>query len=224
MQAVTTQASQRTNAQRELLADRAYAELRNRIITLRIPPGAPIDEDLLGQQLEMGRTPVREAIKRLALENLVMVFPRRGTFASEINITDLAYISDVRTHLEGHAAYRAAQRITNRQQLELAELLEELGDSRENDDLEYLMELDARVHRFVYRCSGNPYLEETLARYFNLSLRIWHLVIDRLPHLFTRVHEHGDLLNAIAAREPDRARAILSDHVTAFEREIRMVL
>ena len=55
-------------------------ELRDRIITLRIPPGAPIDEDALGAELEMGRTPVREAIKRLALENLVTVFPRRGTF------------------------------------------------------------------------------------------------------------------------------------------------
>ena len=172
----------------------------------------------------MGRTPVREAIKRLALENLVTVFPRRGTFASDINITDLAHISDVRAHLEGHAAYRAAQRISNGQRIELTELLEELADSRQNDDLEHLMEVDARVHRFVYRCTGNPYLEETLTRYFNLSLRIWYLVIDRLPHLFTRVHEHDDLLHAIAAGEADQARAIVSDHVATFEREIRVVL
>jgi DNA-binding GntR family transcriptional regulator len=112
---------------RELLADRAYAELRDRIVTLRILPGSPIDEDLLGQELGMGRTPVREAIKRLALENLVTVFPRRGTFASEINITDLAHISDVRAQLEGHAAYRAAERITDAHRVELEALLEELG-------------------------------------------------------------------------------------------------
>src|ERR1700722_3301690 len=99
-------------AARELLADRAYADLRDRIVTLRIAPGAPIDEDVLGGELGIGRTPVRETIKRLALENLVPVLPRRGTFASEINITDLADISDVRMQLEGHAAYRAAQRIT----------------------------------------------------------------------------------------------------------------
>ena len=95
-----------------MLADRAYVELRDRLVTLAIAPGAPIDEDLLGRQLEMGRTPVREAIKRLALENLVTVFPRRGTFASEINITDLNQISDVRIVLEGHAGLRAAERIT----------------------------------------------------------------------------------------------------------------
>jgi DNA-binding GntR family transcriptional regulator len=194
------------------------------IVTLRLPPGAPIDEDLLGRQLRMGRTPVREAIKRLALENLVTVFPRRGTFASEINITDLADVSDVRIQLEGHAAHRAAERITEAQLEELNNLLEELAQSRGSDDRERLMALDARVHRFIYRCAGNPFMEETLGRYLNLSLRIWHLVIDRLPHLFTRVHEHDEMLRAIAAGEAQRARQILAEHITTFEREIRTVL
>jgi DNA-binding GntR family transcriptional regulator len=209
---------------RELLADRAYADLRDRIVTLRIAPGAPIDEDALGRELEIGRTPVREAIKRLALENLVTVFPRRGTFASEINITDLADISDVRMQLEGHAAYRAAQRITPGQRAELDELVHELASSQGSDDVEGMMALDARIHRFVHRCAGNPYLEETLGRYLNLSLRIWHLVLDRLPHLFARVHEHDDLLQAIAAGEAEQARDILAEHIETFEREIRSVL
>ena len=211
-------------APRELLADRAYTQLRDRIVSLQIAPGAPIDEDGLGAELDMGRTPVREAIKRLALENLVNVFPRRGTFASEINITDLAHISDVRIVLEGHAAYRAAERITDAQRAELAQLLEELGHARGSDDTEALMMLDARVHRFIHRCAGNPYLEETLNRYFNLSLRIWHLVFDRLPHLFARVHEHDEVLHAIAAGEPQRARDVLIEHIATFEREIRAVL
>jgi DNA-binding GntR family transcriptional regulator len=206
------------------LADRAYAELRDRIVALTIAPGAPIDEDLLGGELGIGRTPVREAIKRLALENLVTVFPRRGTFASEINITDLADISDVRIQLEGHAAYRSAQRITSGQRDEITALLDELARSQGSDDVAALMALDARVHRFVHGCAGNPYLEETLGRYFNLSLRIWHLVLDRLPHLFTRVHEHEDLLRAIADGQGDRAREIIAEHIETFEREIRSVL
>ena len=172
----------------------------------------------------MGRTPVREAIKRLALENLVTVFPRRGTFASEINITDLAHISDVRAQLEGHAAYRAAERITPQQRNELAGLLHELQLSRGNDDVEMLMELDATVHRFIYRCAGNPFMEETLGRYLNLSLRIWYLVIDRLPHLLARVHEHQDVLEAIEIGDAVRAREILTGHIETFEREIRSVL
>ena len=211
-------------AARELLADRAYSELRDRLVTLRIQPGSPIDEDLLGEELGMGRTPVREAIKRLALENLVTVFPRRGTFASEINITDLAHISDVRSQLEGHAAYRAAERITDAQRVELDELLAELRDSHGSDDVESLMELDTRVHRFIYTCAGNPYMEATLARYYNLSLRIWYLVLDRLPHLFARVHEHDDVLQAIAEGDAERAREILAEHVATFESEIRAVL
>jgi DNA-binding GntR family transcriptional regulator len=191
---------------------------------LRIAPGAPIDEDVLGGELGIGCTPVREAIKRLALENLVTVFPRRGTFASHINITDLADISDVRIQLEGHAAYRAAERITPALRTELEDLLAELDQSRGSDDTRVLMALDTRVHRFVHRAAGNPYLEESLQRYFNLSLRIWYLVLDRLPHLFTRVHEHGDLLRAIADRDPEGARAIITEHIETFEREIRAVL
>jgi DNA-binding GntR family transcriptional regulator len=220
---VSTETSQ-SRAPRELLADRAYAELRDRIVTLRIAPGAPIDEDELGGELGIGRTPVREAIKRLALENLVTVFPRRGTFASEINITDLADISDVRTQLEGHAAFRAAQRMTATQRAELDELLEQLRGSQGSDDVAALMTLDARVHRFIHRAAGNPYLEETLGRYFNLSLRIWYLVLDRLPHLFARVHEHEGLLRAIAAGDAERARAVVGEHIDTFEREIRSVL
>ncbi len=207
----------------ELLADRAYAALRDRIVSLRIPPGAPINEDDLGRELDMGRTPVREAIKRLALENLVTVFPRRGTFASEINITDLAHISDVRQQLEGHAAYRAAQRLTPVQREELDALVEEI-ERRPSGAADALMALDARIHRFVYRCAGNPYLRETLERYLNLSLRIWYLVLGRLPHLFERVHEHTDLLHAVRVGDADGARAIAAEHVATFESEIRGVL
>jgi DNA-binding GntR family transcriptional regulator len=204
-----------------LLADRAYVELRDQIVTLAIPPGAPINEEAIGRDLAIGRTPLREAIKRLALENLVCVYPRRGTFATEINITDLAHISDVRVQLEGHAAYRAAQRLTPAQRDELGQLHGRLDG---HGDAEVLMKLDADVHRFVYRCASNPYLRETLERYLNLSLRIWYLVLGRLPHLPERVHEHAALLQAIRDGDAERARTIAAEHVARFEDEIRGVL
>jgi DNA-binding GntR family transcriptional regulator len=203
----------------ELLADRAYVELRDQIVTLALPPGAPINEERLGRELQLGRTPLREAIKRLALENLISVYPRRGTFVTEINITDLADISDVRVQLEGHAAYRAAQRLTRGQRDELDDLLERVA--RPQGDL---MGLDAEVHRFIYRCAGNPYLRETLERYLNLSLRIWYMVLARLPHLFERVLEHRDLLLAIRDGDAESARGIAAEHVATFEGEIRSVL
>ena len=204
-----------------LLADRAYVQLRDQIVTLAIPPGAPINEEAIGRDLAIGRTPLREAIKRLALENLVAVYPRRGTFATAIDITDLAHVSDVRVQLEGHAALRAAQRLTPEQREELERLL----DGLERDgDAEALMRLDAEVHRFIYRCAGNPYLRDTLERFLNLSLRIWHLALGRLPHLPERVHEHVALLHAIRDGEADRARTIAAEHVARFEDEIRGVL
>ncbi len=205
-----------------LLADRAYAEIRDRIVSHELPPGAPLNEDALIRELGVGRTPIREAIKRLALEDLVTIYPRRGSFVTEINITDLAQISDVRIQLEGHAAYRAAELAGAPERAEADELIAEL--ERLASDADALMRLDARVHRFVYRCSRNPYLESTLDRYLNLSLRIWYLVIDRLPHLEQSVYEHADLLRAVRDAKPERARDLAASHVATFEREIRSVL
>ena len=112
-----------------LLADRAYEELRDRLVTLQIKPGEPIDEDRLGSELEMGRTPIREAIKRLALENLVTVFPRRGTFVTNVEIRDLASICDVRSALESHASRIAAERANDTDRQEPAGLVAELARS-----------------------------------------------------------------------------------------------
>jgi DNA-binding GntR family transcriptional regulator len=204
------------------LADRAYLELRDRIVSLSLPPGAPLLEDALISDLAVGRTPIREAIKRLALEDLVTIYPRRGTFVSEIEITDLAQIGDVRLQLEGHAAYRAAQRATAADKLEAEALIDELDALQPTE--EELTRIDARIHRFVYRCARNPYLEATLDRLLNLSLRIWLRVIDRLPHLEASVLEHRELLVAVRDGDADRARDLASAHVETFEREIRTVL
>src|SRR4029078_13361244 len=100
-----------------------------------------------GRELRGGPTRVREAIKRLALERLVTVYPRRGTFASEINITDLAAISDVRVQLEGHAARRAPERLTPEPREQLEALLAEIDAREGSGDADALMRLDAQIHR-----------------------------------------------------------------------------
>ena len=112
------------------LAEQAYGELRDRIVSLALPPGAPLNEDALMAELGFGRTPIREAIKRLALEDLVEIYPRRGTFVSEIEITDLAQISEVRLLLEGHAAHRAAQNATAADRETAGALIDELDTPR----------------------------------------------------------------------------------------------
>ena len=123
--------------------------------------------------------------------------------------------------LEGHAAYRAAQRLTPAQREQLEALVAEIDAREGTGDPGELMRLDAKVHRFIYDCAANAYLQETLERYLSLSMRIWYLVLDRLPHLFDRVHEHREMLQAIEQGDADRARAIAAEHVATFEGEIR---
>jgi DNA-binding GntR family transcriptional regulator len=191
-------------------------------VSLEIAPGAPIDEDALTQELGVGRTPVREAVRRLALEGLVVVFPRRGTFASSINVTSLSDITDVRAELEAHAAARAARLADAGDREQAAALVAALETAEPTQ--RSLIELDARVHRFVYRASRNPYLAQDLDRYLNHSLRIWQLTFDRLPPLADRVREHRDLLEAIARGDEAAARETARRHVLAFAADMRAVL
>jgi DNA-binding GntR family transcriptional regulator len=207
---------------RTLLSERAYAVLRDRLVSLAVPPGAPIDEDVLTRELGVGRTPVREAVRRLALEGLVVVYPRRGTFAAPINVTSLSDITDVRAELEAHAAERAARLADAADRDEAAGLIAALASAQPTQ--RSLIELDARVHRFVYRASRNPYLAQDLDRYLNMSLRIWQLTFDRLPPLADRVREHRELLDAVRRGDAEAARATARAHVLAFAADMRAVL
>jgi DNA-binding GntR family transcriptional regulator len=207
-----------------LEADRAYVELRDRIVTMRLTPGTVLREDELMRELETGRTPLREAVKRLALENLVAVQPRRGTFVSPVEASDIVNITEVRAELEGYAAALAAQRLDDDHRAAAEALLREVEELAAPGDQDWLMRFDERIHRFTWEATGNPYLTETLERYFTHSLRIWYLVLDRLPHLAERVRDHRALLEAIRDGQADRARAIAAEHVGTFATEIRSVL
>ncbi|MEV1082406.1 GntR family transcriptional regulator [Streptomyces sp. NPDC050211] len=204
------------------LAERAYRAIRDRLVMLEIRPGAPINEDQLGQSLGVGRTPVREALKRLQYERLITTYPRRGTFATDVNITDLAHISEVRQELEPLAAAQAARRATAADRATLTAALRELEsvDSRRQDAAE-LMRLDLQVHRAIYAATHNPYLEDTLVRHDNLATRIWCLFIDRLPDMAGHVEEHGPLIESIVTGDPDKASELARSHVVGFERAIR---
>jgi DNA-binding GntR family transcriptional regulator len=203
-----------------LVAERAYLELRDRIVTLRLAPGTVLREDELMREMTIGRTPLREAVKRLALENLLSVQPRRGTFVSALESADIVNITEVRAELEGYAAELAAQRIDGEAREAAEALLHEVEKLSRPDDPDWLMRFDERIHRFTWDASGNPYLAETLERYFTHSLRIWYLVLDRLPGLGHAVHDQAHLLEALLEGQAARARSIMREHVLDFQREI----
>jgi DNA-binding GntR family transcriptional regulator len=201
----------------------AYLRIRDRIVSLEMPPGSVVNEGRLREDLDIGRTPIREALQRLALENLVKSVPHRGTFVTDVNITDLARITEVRVVLEAHAARLAAERLTSQDRLSIQELLDILESGGATDQRE-LMGLDQQIHRQIYRAARNSFLESTLERYLNLSLRLWYLVVDQEVRLREAVAEHVELLRAVLAGDGSRAEDSMRRHVAGFEREIRRVL
>jgi DNA-binding GntR family transcriptional regulator len=204
-------------------SEAAYMRIRDRIVCLDMAPGSVVNEARLREDLEIGRTPIREALQRLALENLVRSIPHRGTFVTDVNITDLARITEVRVVLEAHAARLAAERIGGQDRVAIRELLAVLEGGGAKDQTE-LMRLDQQIHRQIYRAARNSFLESTLERYLNLSLRLWYLVVDQEVRLREAVAEHVELLRAVLAGEGSRAEESMRRHVTGFEREIRRVL
>jgi DNA-binding GntR family transcriptional regulator len=203
-----------------LIADRAYAQLRDGIVTLRLPPGTALREDELMRELELGRTPLREAVKRLALEGLVEVRPRSGTFVTDVHAEDIVHIAELRAELEAQAARLAARRIDDSGRERAAVLDAELEAIEGSTDLDAYMRLDERVHRFVWEAAANPYLLDALERLWALSMRIWHLVLDRVETLPAAVHEQRALLAALTARDARRSGARMREHVQTFEAEI----
>ncbi|GAA4976142.1 GntR family transcriptional regulator [Pseudonocardia tropica] len=207
------------------LADKAYTVIRDRLIMLDIPPMTAIDDVALAKSLEVGRTPVREALKRLEIDRLVVSYPRRGTFATGVDITDLAYISEIRVQLEPLAARRAAEYAGPTTRADLAELAEAIDriDVRTLDRDE-LMRWDLHVHRTIYSAAANPHLEDTLIRYDNLATRIFCLFLDRMTHFDRHVGEHSGLLRAIAGQQADEAADRARAHVSGFEKAVREVV
>lgn len=208
------------------LSERAYRLIRDRLVMLEIAPGSPINEERLAVSIGVGRTPMREALKRLEHERLVAVYPRRGTFATDVNITDLAHISEVRQRLEPLAAATAATRATAAERTALSELAREAAatDSDLSSGPDRLMRLDLRIHRALYVATHNPFLQDTLVSYDNLATRIWCLFLERLPGMAGHVRQHEPLIRAVVAGEPDTAAALASAHVAHFEQEVRSLL
>ena len=197
--------------------------MRTLICTGELAPGDCLSEPELQETLGVGRTPIREAIRALAAEHLIEVFPRRGTFVAGVDPRNLRAMSEVRAQLEPLAARLAAERRSEADLIQfrgaLAQLEElERGDLREQERA--LIDLDSQIHQLIYRATQNAYLANDLDRYYIHSLRIWNLGLGRVGHLRQAVLEHKELLEAIIQGDSDRAFNVMSKHVTEFEAEI----
>jgi DNA-binding GntR family transcriptional regulator len=206
-----------------LASERAYHLIKEKIITLELGPSSVIDEHSLMEELGLGRTPIREALQRLDAEGLVHIVPRRGMFVTDISITDLQKIFEVRIVLAGFCARLAAQRVTANQIAQMEAVLQDL-EQVQSGDYKTLMEIDRRFQRLMYKTAGNDILAESLDRLYDLSLRIWYLVLHQLGDVRDAIEQHRQVLEALKAKDGARAEALIKEHILQFQQRIKAVL
>lgn len=202
---------------------RAYEQIRERITTLDLAPGSPINEQQVAQDLDLGVIPVREALKLLAHENLVVITPRHGLYVADVNVPDLEQLSEMRLTLESLSARLAAERAGPDDIAVLEALRHEQGTTPPQDSRR-LFDVDHKFHQAIARAAGNKYLADALERLFGLSQRLWYLALPHLGFLPSAVERHLDLVEAIKAHDPDHAESIMRDHVSEFYAQVRKVL
>jgi DNA-binding GntR family transcriptional regulator len=205
------------------LSDKAYQLIRQKIITLELPPLSAIDEQALMEDLQLGRTPIREALQRLSSEGLVFFAPRRGIFVADISITDLQKIFELRLVLEGFCARLAAQRATPEQLASMCQVIDELEHVPDGNS-SALMVIDERFHQLLYEAGDNEFLAGILNRLHALSFRLWYLVLERLGDVRAAMEQHIDIAQALQERDGAKAEELLQQHIFGFQQEIRNVL
>ncbi len=201
------------------LAEQAYQQLRDKIVRLELAPGHVLREDTLRAELGIGRTPIREALQRLAREHFVTVIPRRGMYVSGIDVSELSMLFETRTVLEPYAARLAAARGTGDAWSAMSDTLEATrGAGR---DPGALMEIDRRCHELMWEAAGNRFLVDTLDMLYAQSDRLWHLYLADVADMREAVAEHGEILAALRAGDGARAADLVEAHVRAFDEQIR---
>ena len=205
----------------ETLTDRAYRAIEEQIVTLKLPPGAVISEAVLSKRLRIGRTPIREAIQRLARERLMVIMPRRGIMVSEVNVHTQLRLLEVRRELERLIARGAARRATAGERAQFAAIaagMEKAG--RKNDEMVF-MRLDREFNLLGLQAARNEFAAGAMVLMQGLSRRFWYIHYKEAADLPLAARLHADIARAIAGA--DRAAAAtasdrLMDYIEAFTR------
>lgn len=203
-------------------AEQAYGLLKERIITTRMKPGAMIEEAVLVNDLGLGRTPVREALKRLEAERLVVVLPRRGMYVADVTLAELRELEEMRLELEALGARLAVRRMTSSQLEELERLLAEVDERGAGErSSEWGLEMDRKLHSLVWHAGHNSLLEVECERLFDLSLRMWYMLVERLDPEELHEEVFAEILAAVKTKDEKRAEVAIRRHVLLFGDSIR---
>lgn len=205
------------------LVEQATQELERRFITLELAPGSVWSETSLSELLEIGRTPVREAIARMAIDGLVTVMPRAGIVISNISIEHQLAVLETRRVLEALVSARAARKCTDEERAELRAMAESIENAGASSDVRGYIHWHFEIKRFVAACARNPYAARALRPLHTLSQRFYfayHRELDNLPTVGTA---HAQLTRAIADGDELRAASrsnLVSDIAEHFTRDL----
>jgi DNA-binding GntR family transcriptional regulator len=201
------------------LGEKAHYEIRRMIVRLDLPPGAIVREDELQAALGIGRTPIREALQRLAREQFVTVIPRRGMLVASLEVADLPVLYETRAMLEPYAARLACARGSTKHWTAIAATIER-SHRKGVSDAE-LLDIDRACHETFWDAAGNRLLTDTLDVLYAQCDRLWHLYLSDVADMAHAVEEHAAILDALRDRDGDRAAALVEAHVRAFDAQIR---
>jgi len=203
------------------LTDRAYADIEEMIVSLKLAPGSAISEAELSGHLGIGRTPIREALQRLARERLVAILPRRGIIVSPIDVAAQLRLLEVRRELERLIARSAARRATDAERARFRELAGAFeAAAKANDDVNFLR-IDRDFNRLCSEASHNEFAANAMSLMHSLSRRFWYIHYRLAADMPLTAKLHADIARAIAAGNEDRAGKASDKLLDAIERFTR---
>src|SRR2546423_9439845 len=205
----------------ETLTEQAYRAIEERIVTLRLKPGDILSEQMLATTCRIGRTPIREALQRLAREGLVIVLPRKGILVSDINPRHQLLVLEVRRELERLLCRAGAERATQEQRTRMLAIARGMDRSaKTNDDISF-MRLDRELNGLMMEAAHNDYAARSMKLLQGLSRRFWYMHYREAADLPLCARLHAEQARAIAKGDGDAAARRsdrLMDYVESFTR------
>lgn len=202
------------------LNEQAYLAFRYRLITLRYKPGEYLNTAQVMDDLEMGRTPINQAIHRLSTEGLLQIIPRKGVMVAPLSIDDAMELIEVRLVNETLCAELASQKVNNMHLEKLRTLNRQIVHAGQSRDREEMMLLDREFHQILADIAGNRRLSDILSVIHAQTQRFWATTLSNLPHIEEVIREHDEIIDALASGDTQRASGAAREHILSFKRAL----
>ena len=203
------------------LTDQAYSILEEMIVTLKLPPGAAVSEARLCQVLGIGRTPIREALQRLARERLVTILPRRGIIVSQINVKSQLRLLEVRREVERLVARSAARRALPAERAQFAKIARIFEQSAKTNDETAFIRVDREFNELCAAAARNEFAAGAMTLMHSLSRRFWFIHYQEAADMPATAKLHANIARAIAKGDADAAARALDRLIDEIEKFTR---